>query len=197
MNICIFGDSIAWGANDYEKGGWVERLKSYCLKNKEDVHVYNLGISGDDTDGLFKRFELEAAARDPNLIIFAIGINDSHYIENKDNNKVSLNAFEKNISKLAEIAQKFTDKIIFIGLTRVDETKMMPTPWDAGSYYDNQSIEKYDAIVKEFCEKNGLNYISMKGVTETADLEDGLHPNSKGHEKMFRTVLGAVDNFLK
>ena len=47
MTICVFGDSITWGASDYEKGGWVERLKTYLMKNKNDVDVYNLGVSGE------------------------------------------------------------------------------------------------------------------------------------------------------
>lgn len=199
MNICVFGDSITWGASDNEKGGWVERLKSYYMKNRDDlrIRVYNLGMSGDDTDDLLKRFESEATIRKPNFIIFAIGINDSQYIWTKDNHRVSLDKFENNISELTKIARKITDKIMFIGLTRVDESRTMPTPWNTERYYDNESIEKYDAVIRKFSEKNRLDYISMKEIIKIADLEEGLHPNSEGHEKMFKAVLEAIDKSLR
>ena len=34
-NICVFGDSIVWGAWDKEKAGWVNRLAIYC-QNKNN-----------------------------------------------------------------------------------------------------------------------------------------------------------------
>jgi lysophospholipase L1-like esterase len=197
MHICVFGDSIAWGAFDYEKGGWVERLKTFLMESEEDVMLFNLGVHGDNTEDLVKRFHSESAAREPDLIVFAIGINDSQYIKTKDNPRVSLKKFVKNISKLAKMANKFTEKIIFVGLTKVDESKTMPLPWDTDKYYDNESIVKYNDALGEFCEKNSLMYADMRGVVEIQDLEDGLHPNAKGHEKMFEklrvTVEGLID----
>ena len=43
--ICIFGDSIAWGASDEEKSGWADRLKAFFF-NEDSLFakVYNLGI---------------------------------------------------------------------------------------------------------------------------------------------------------
>lgn len=196
MNICIFGDSITWGAYDYEKSGWVEQLKSYCIKNYEDTDIYNLGISGDNTNKLLERFENEARIREPDLIIFAIGINDSQYIYQKGNYKTDLNGFENNLSKLLAIAQGITNKIIFIGLTDVDEAKTTPISWSTEKYYDNDSIRKYDEIIKDFCKKNNLNYIDLNGIIEPDDLDDGLHPNPQGHEKIFKTVLAATKEFL-
>ena len=42
MKICVFGDSIAWGACDFEKGGWADRLKTYFLAGDNDIDLYNL-----------------------------------------------------------------------------------------------------------------------------------------------------------
>ncbi|MAZ67642.1 hypothetical protein CL652_02660 [bacterium] len=49
MRICIWGDSIANGYNDFEKGGWVERLNLRFWNTLEykGPNVMNLGISGD------------------------------------------------------------------------------------------------------------------------------------------------------
>ena len=93
--ILVFGDSIARGAVDLEKGGWVERLRIYFVNNSKDKSVYNLGISGDTTENLLKRFMNECKVREPEIIIFAIGVNDSAIIQNK-NNWVSEKDFQKN-----------------------------------------------------------------------------------------------------
>ncbi len=106
MNIYIFGDSIAWGANDYEKGGWAERLKSHYMRN--DV-IYNLGVLSDNTEDLLKRIGAELAVREEaDLIIFAIGINDSQYVAKKGNYRVNPDKFQANLLKLLNIARKAT-----------------------------------------------------------------------------------------
>ena len=83
--ILIFGDSITWGAWD-EEGGWAQRFKKEIDKkaitaNFTSYHsVYNLGISGDNTNDLLERFESETQRRldegEEAIILFAIGIND-------------------------------------------------------------------------------------------------------------------------
>ena len=59
QTICIFGDSIAWGASDLEFGGWVARLRNYLETEKYDSSIYNCSISGDSTQDLLKRFSNE------------------------------------------------------------------------------------------------------------------------------------------
>lgn len=180
MNICIFGDSITWGACDYEKGGWAERLKMYYLENGDDVHVYNLGIAGETTLDLLKRVEIEARNYQPDMIVIAIGINDSK------NLGIELEGFNKNITKLTEISKKIASKVIFVGLTRVDEAKQLE--------YKNENIEKYDLTIKTFCQKAGLDYIEINKVITKIDLDaDGIHPNSSGHEKMFQLILHRLE----
>lgn len=192
MRICVFGDSITWGACDYEKGGWATRLRNY-LEKHNDVAVYNLGINGDTTEGLLRRFDAEAGERKPDIVAFAIGVNDSKYFGEKDKPNVPLDKFSVNIQRLAEKARKFTDKIVFVGITPVDEKRTMPTSWNPKKSYDNESIARYDAVVEDFCKKERLFYIPMKDVIQIEDLEDGLHPNSAGHEKMFRKILLEIE----
>lgn len=189
MNICIFGDSIVWGASDYKKGGWAERLKTYLMKSANDVAVYNFGVSGNTTEELLKRFEQEVKARAANTIIFAIGINDSQYLKSQGQAGITLEEFKNNISRLAKMARKLTDKVVFIGLTKVDEPK---TRQYSDAHYDNESIQEYDKAIREFCLKNKLKFIEMFETLTPKDLEDGLHPNSEGHQKMFEKVKAAI-----
>jgi len=188
MSVCIFGDSIACGYYDTKKGGWVQRLKNFFKTNNYDISFYNCGVSGDTTEDLLKRFEVESQARDPEIIIFAIGINDSRYINSKDNPAVSADQFQKNIQELINQARKFTKKIIFLSLTNVVESKVMPIPWCPNEYYTQENIKIYNQHLKKISEKNNLQFINMFDLIEDSELEDGLHPNFSGHEKMFKKV---------
>lgn len=137
MAICIFGDSIAWGASDYEKGGWVERLRVY-FGEKYNIDIYNLGVSGDATEDLLVRVENELKVREPNIIVFAIGVNDTQFVHSANSNRISEGDFRNNVGKLYVIAKKFTPEIIFVGLTPVDESKTEPIPWNTDKTYTNE-----------------------------------------------------------
>ena len=186
--ICLFGNSITWGAGDLGGGGWGARLRNYFETNKFDIELYNLGVSGDTSDDLLKRFKIESAAREPCIIIFAIGVNDSQYINSKDNPRVPFEKFQSNLQKLIDQAKKFTSKIIFVGLTKVDEFKTRPIPWSVTKYYNEKNAKLYDSKIKEVCEENNISFLKMYDLLNDSDLADGLHPNPAGHEKMFLRI---------
>ncbi len=192
MNILIFGDSITWGAYDPEQGGWATRLRNYFEAQDNDVDVYNLGISGDTTADLLERIEIEAKSREPNLIIFAIGINDAQFIHSTNGLHVSLDEFQQNLAKLLTIAKKFTDNVVFVGLTSVDESKTTPIPWNTDKSYTNENIKRLDNTIEKFCEDNKLKFISMENVVGNDDLIDGLHPNTRGHIKIFERMKSEI-----
>lgn len=197
MRICIFGDSITWGACDYECGGWVERLKTFLLKNRDDVDVYNFGVSGNTTEDVLTRFEQEALIMKPEVVVFAIGINDSQYPTSRDNPKIEQVVFEKNIQALVDRAKKITNKILFIGLTKVDETRVMPRIHKQKiKYYENEVIKKYDQIISDVCKRNSIPFINLFELLDLGDLEDGLHPNSVGHKKMFEKIKSEIERLL-
>ena len=155
--ICIFGDSITWGAVDPQGGGWATRLRNFFesqeLRVDQDIDVYNLGVSGDNSDDLIKRFNMEMNARKPDVVLFAIGINDSQFIISKNQNRVSLEKFKSNLEKMIQDAKGTSANVILIGLTCVDESKTSPVPWNTDKRYSNIDIEKYDAAIQAIAEK--------------------------------------------
>ena len=186
--ICIFGASSTWGAWDYEKSGWANRLRLFLDSENYDIFTYNLGVAGDTTNELLKRFDVEAEARQPTLIIFSIGDNDSIYVKSQNKQMVSLQQFEKNLQKLTDKAKKFTDVIIFISCKKVDEPKTKPIPWATDYHYTNQNLKSYNQKIKDIAEKNKCYFLEIFDLLENEDFEDGLHPNSKGHQKLFLQV---------
>jgi lysophospholipase L1-like esterase len=103
-----------------------------------------------------------------------------------------LNEFSKNILQLIKLAKKYSSEIIFLGLTPVDETKTDPIPWKPGSSYKNEEIKQFDRIIKDLSRENYVGFVNISKVFNQQSckklLEDGVHPNSKGHEKIFYLV---------
>lgn len=190
--ICVWGDSISHGAHDFEKGGWVERLKtSYTME--DDISVYNVGISGDTTHDVLERFDVEAKAREPEMIVFSIGINDAIYIIDEDRHKNTEEGFRDNIKKLIAKSKIFTDKILLLSCNPVDQDKTTPISWDKNKEYHNSYIQKLNKIIEEIALEEGLLFVDIyKVFIERQNyidlLPDGLHPNEDGHELIFQVV---------
>ena len=200
--ICIFGNSIELGEYDTQSGGWVERLKIFMFQKINDfdkskeIDVYNLGVSGEDTSSLLERLTRETKTRTKEakdiILIFSIGINDSHFMESQNSLMTSPEEFKLNIEKIITQAKSITSKIIFIGLTPVDESKTTPIPWNVDKFFKNENAEKYNQIIKSVCKDKNTYFIEIfddwikTGYQEL--LKDGLHPNSAGHKKIFETV---------
>lgn len=74
VHLCVFDDSISYGGWD-ASGGWVDRLRSYLHGVTLDsrFQAYHLGIPGNTTGDVLTRIVQEAKAREPHVIIFAVG----------------------------------------------------------------------------------------------------------------------------
>ncbi len=200
-NILIFGASITWGAWDKE-GGWVQRLRKFIDKKNisdpnYDCMVYNLGISGDTTEDVLRRFENETkdrAGEKETIIMFSVGVNDSQFDHDKKDLRIQIEKFEENLKKLISLSKKYAPKIIFIGFNPIDQSKVDPIPWTdkIKKSYRKELVEKFDNKVKQVCKEERVYFIEVydKLIKEDykALLEDGVHPNSKGHEKIFQIV---------
>ena len=107
--------------------------------------------------------------------------------DNIKNANDELNKFQNNLVKLVNQAKNFSKDIAFIGLTKVDQSSI-PKIWDTEKFYDNNVIAKYDSIIKRVSSENDLPFLDLLDLIEPKDLDDGLHPNTEGHKKMFLKV---------
>lgn len=185
MSVCIFGDSIVWGAFDSEDSGWIARLNKGFK-----YHIYNLGISTDDTTRLLRRLKPEALARRADVILIGIGSNDSAYVGEPSNMIVPIKRFKDNLLQLIKIAKGITDKVAFLGFFPVDESKTLP--WISGYYYTVANYERYNNMIKEVCAEHGVQFVDIYAEFIKTDykklLHDGLHPNSNGHAEIAKRV---------
>src|ERR1043166_2094143 len=131
MNVLVFGDSIAYGEFD-SRGGWASRLKTdyfaEWVKNPDNDPplLYNLGIASDVTARLARRLPAEAEARrslwfgPENLaLVIAIGINDS--LSQNGQHFSSPEKYAKDLHKLYKAARRYSDKLLFVGITPVEQ----------------------------------------------------------------------------
>lgn len=177
-NIIVFGDSIAFGMNDI-KGGYVNRLK-------KDFEMINKSIPGETSTGILKRIKKNLENLSPDIIIIAIGANDSTFVFKK--NRVPLIDFKKNYEEIIKISKEYSNKIICLGITCVDEAKMNPRTFRRYVSSTNFTIEKYNLAIKEIAKEEKIVYIHLQDLLKNEDLSDGLHPNSTGHEKMYEII---------
>jgi acyl-CoA thioesterase I len=201
-NILIFGDSIVWGAWDKE-GGWAQRLRKFIdQKNisepNYDCTLYNLGVCGDTTEDLLERFENETKARiseEERIIIFGVGTNDSQFVYSNEDLKIPIDKFGDNVKKLVDLSKKFSSKIVFLGLCPIEQSKVDPIPWaEEKKGYRKELVEQFNNKIKHVCNEKGVYFIELyeKLIKESKILEDGVHPDSLGHKKIFLIVK----NFL-
>lgn len=62
--------------------------------------------------------------------------------------------------------------------------------------HTNAAIALYDQIIAKVCVAVGAPYLSVADVVTQADLSDGLHPNARGHKKLFNKILPFVEKLL-
>lgn len=198
-NVLIFGSSITYGAWD-KAGGWAQHLRSFLdreidIKKRFCYLVYNLSISGTTSEDLLARFEREATTRHKDgrtIIIFSIGVNDSRRLGSAKRPAVKAEKFLANIKQLLGLARKFSNQIIFVGLTPVDESKTTPISWNSNEFFYNKYISEYDQMIRSVCRTGGVRFIeTFKKFSQLRYqklLVDGLHPNFKGHKIIFKVI---------
>jgi len=98
-----------------------------------------------------------------------------------------LDKFEENVEEIIKRAKKITDRIVFISFKNVDEARTKPISW-RDIYYTNENIKRYNDAMEDICVKNNVSFLSIFGLLSNGDLDDGLHPNTEGHKKIFEKV---------
>jgi len=208
MRVLVFGDSITYGIWD-TAGGWVQRLRTHYDKLQladnpfeyEQPSIFNMGVGGDDTNDVLMRFDADTKGRiwhdEEFAFIFAVGINDSYTSDDKK--EFTPAQYGRNLQLLISKARKFSNKILFVGITPVDETQRVQ---EKDTLYINKRILEFEEVLCQICEQDSLPYVSVYQTLkdEMVDgvrlFDDGLHPNDTGHELIFQLVRPELDKLL-
>ena len=135
--------------------------------------MFNLGIGGETSTKLLARFQVECEARNPDIMLIGIGVNDSRKVGSPNSGyDVPTKLFSENLGKLFNISQQLSPVTIFVGMVPV-----IP-------YIDN--FTKWKKLGKPLFGLGKPKYLKF--------LADGLHPNDEGHSLIFETVRAFLQN---
>ena len=199
--ILVFGDSITYGQRDLEMGGWVNRLRLRIANDSSiaSCHVFNMGISGQTSGEILARIDRECEGRvledANNIIVIACGINDTQVIGGEV--LVDEESFRNNVTELIRHAKTHTSKVIYLGLTPVDDNRTNPIAWDRSRTWRNDLVQRYDEIISEICREEGIRYVYVYDQIDAETNDDGLHPSAEGHEILADIMYNVIDRQIK
>lgn len=191
FRICFLGESFINGTGDPEYLGWTGRICQDANRNGFDITYYNLGVRGETSSELRKRWLQEASYRLPKdydgRIVFSFGTNDTK-IEN-GKTRVSLENSITNLQDILSIA-KGLYPVLVVSASPID---------------DNEQNQRTSNLSKEFskiCNQLSIPYLDifpelLKSNIWMDELKkyDGAHPRAAGYQ-VFAEIVQNWDGWL-
>jgi len=206
--IFFLGDSIAAGAF-CENGGWATQLANHIIsltiesKNKGNgfyCFPYNLSIEGDNVQDVVNRFDNEISVRleenEKCCFVIALGTNDSVVYEKNLEPKFTDEEYKNNLSILINKCRKYSNNIVFVGQIPIYLKDLDKNYWHNELVFRNDKIKHFNDLNKDFCFNNNIQFIDIfdKHQNWIELLDDGLHPNSSGHEIIYKAIKSEFIN---
>lgn len=197
--VIFFGDSITEAA--VNPGGYIVRLDSMCKKEGKgnDFEFIGAGISGNKVYDLYLRMENDVLAKNPDVVIIYIGVND---VWHKASSGTGTDA-----DKFEKFYQAILDK-----LTAKNIKVILCTPATIGEKTDfsNQQdgdMNQYSNIIRSLASKNNLPVVDLRKSFLDYNLKnnpenkakgiltsDGVHLNAKGNQLVADEMWKAISH---
>ena len=177
--IVGFGDSLMAGYGLNPGESFPEKLEKALRARGHDVVIGNAGVSGDTTSSGLSRLDW-SVPDGTDLVILELGANDML-------RGVSPEITEKNLDEMIARLKVRNIAVLLAG--------MRAAP-NLGPDY----AAAFDGIYSRLAEKNGLPLYPffLDGVAADRSflLEDGMHPNAAGIDRMVERFLPAVEKLI-
>lgn len=177
--IVGFGDSLMAGYGLDAGQSFPEKLEKALRDKGHDVVITNAGVSGDTTSGGLSRLDW-SVPDGTQLVILELGANDML-------RGIGPEITEKNLDAIIARLKERNIDVLLAG--------MLAAP-NLGQDYQ----AAFDAIYPGLAEKYGITLYPFFLDGVAADpaflLEDGMHPNAAGVERMVEKALPAVEKAM-
>lgn len=177
--IVGFGDSLMAGYGLGPGEGFPEKLQAALQKRGHDVVIANAGVSGDTSSGGMSRLDW-SVPDGTQLVILELGANDML-------RGIAPEVTEQNLDKMLGRLKQRGMAVLLVG--------MVAAPNLGPDYAD-----AFNGIFPRLAEKHSvpLYPFFLDGVAADRQflLEDGMHPNAAGIDRMVERVLPAVEKLI-
>lgn len=173
IKIVCLGDSLTEGYGISREKAYPALLQAkFDSKYKDQVEVINAGISGSTTASAESRLKWFLKTK-PEILFLALGANDGL-------RGVDVDETRKNIEAAIKTSKDADIRVVLGGM------KLPPN-------YGRAAAKKFDAIYPELSKKYGIGLVPfiLEGVggVRSLNIEDGIHPNEEGHEKVAALIF--------
>ncbi|HEY8965427.1 MAG TPA: SGNH/GDSL hydrolase family protein [Candidatus Methylacidiphilales bacterium] len=186
--VLVFGDSITAGNElpaDQKDRLWTKRVEE---ESGGRLAVVNEGKGGRPTDSLAEFDAMLARHARPDLLVLALGMNDSRDITDACVPKAVAN-LRAMIGK-ARAAWGTALPVLLVGPTNVNPTALVATKPIAGPR--QKKLREMNAAFGALAAETGCRFIGLFGAVPDASLlRDGVHPDGAGNEALARVLLPA------
>jgi lysophospholipase L1-like esterase len=186
MRICFIGDSFVSGAYDEECRGWVGRIAASARLRKHDLSPYNLGVRGETSVQIARRWRAEAevrqSAQHEGRLVFEFGVNDAREVNGK---------------RQLELKQSLAVAAEILAAAAAWKPTLMIGPPPGGDAARNDRVKELSDAVGRLCAGIGVPYLdsfrpllASSTFIPSTKAVDGTHPNSSGYSEWARLIDG-------
>jgi acyl-CoA thioesterase-1 len=177
--IVGFGDSLMAGYGLTPGKSFPERLEAALRSRGHDVVIANAGVSGDTTSAGLSRLDW-SVPEGTDLVILELGANDML-------RGISPAVTRENLDKMISRLKQRGIAVLLAG--------MVAAPNLGGDYAD-----AFNTIFPELADRHGVPlypfFLDGVAADRTLLLQDGMHPNDAGVERMVERALPAVEEVI-
>ena len=177
--IVGFGDSLMAGFGLGPGEGFPEKLQAALQKKGHDVVIANAGVSGDTTSGGSSRLDW-SVPDNTQLVILELGANDML-------RGIAPEVTEKNLDAMIARLKQRGMAVLLVGM--VAAPNLGPDYADAFNGIFPRLAEKHNVAFYPF-------FLDGVAADRTLLLEDGMHPNTAGIDRMVERVLPSVEKLI-
>jgi acyl-CoA thioesterase-1 len=179
VEIVGFGDSLMAGYQLDAGQSFPEKLEAALRAKGHDVTVANAGVSGDTTSGGLSRLDW-SVPDGTDLVILELGANDML-------RGISPEITERNLDAMIARLKERGIAVLLAGMV-------------AAPNLGQDFIASFNGIFPRLAEKHGLILYPffLDGVAANGSLllDDGMHPNAEGVDRMVENALPTVEQAL-
>ena len=178
--VIFLGDSLTAGYGLPADSAFPAIVAELSREKGRPLHFVNAGVSGDTTSGGLDRVGWLLEQK-PDLLVVGLGVNDAFRGQPVDR-------IETNLRAIAARARSAGARVLILG---------MRVPTNYGPEYAESFAAVYPKVAK--AEKVSLMPFLLDGVGGHSELnlDDGIHPNREGQERVAANVLVYVERAMK